>query len=44
MTAQAYARPELLASTEWLAERLDDPNVRGSMGEWANREDAPLEL
>jgi thiosulfate/3-mercaptopyruvate sulfurtransferase len=23
-----YARPELLASTEWLAEHLDDPSVR----------------
>lgn len=23
-----YARPELLAETEWLAERLDDPKVR----------------
>ena len=28
MTEHQYARPELLASTEWLAERLDDPNVR----------------
>ena len=28
MTEQQYARPELLVSTEWLAERLDDPNVR----------------
>ena len=28
MTDQQYARPELLASTEWLAKRLDDPNVR----------------
>jgi thiosulfate/3-mercaptopyruvate sulfurtransferase len=23
-----YARPELLATTEWLAERLDDPSIR----------------
>ncbi len=23
-----FARPELLATTEWLAERLDDPSVR----------------
>ena len=28
MTEQQYTRPELLASTEWLAEHLDDPNVR----------------
>ncbi len=23
-----FARPELLATTEWLAERLDDPSIR----------------
>ena len=28
MSDQGYARPELLASTEWLAEHIDDPNVR----------------
>ena len=28
MTDQGYDRPELLATTEWLAEHLDDPNVR----------------
>ena len=28
MTHQAYTRPELLASTDWLAEHLDDLNVR----------------
>lgn len=28
MTDQNYARPELLASTEWLADHLDDPDVR----------------
>ena len=28
MTEQGYARPELLASTEWLADHLDDPDVR----------------
>lgn len=28
MSEQGYARPELLASTEWLAEHIDDPNVR----------------
>lgn len=26
--AAGFARPELLAETEWLAERLDDPSVR----------------
>jgi thiosulfate/3-mercaptopyruvate sulfurtransferase len=26
--AQQFARPELLASPQWLAEHLDDPNVR----------------
>ncbi len=26
--AAEYARPELLAETDWLAERLDDPSVR----------------
>lgn len=28
MTTQGYARPELLVETEWLQERLDDPNIR----------------
>jgi thiosulfate/3-mercaptopyruvate sulfurtransferase len=28
MTMQGYARPELLVETDWLAERLDDPNIR----------------
>ena len=28
MSDQGYARPEMLASTEWLAEHIDDPNVR----------------
>jgi hypothetical protein len=29
MTASSgYARPELLAATEWLAQHLDDPNIR----------------
>ena len=28
MSDQGYARPELLASTEWLAEHIDDDNVR----------------
>ena len=28
MTAQDYARPELLVETDWLEARLDDPNVR----------------
>ena len=28
MTTQGYARPELLADTDWLAEHLDDPNIR----------------
>ncbi len=28
MTHQGYARPELLASTEWLSEHLDDPGIR----------------
>ena len=28
MSDQGYARPELLATTEWLAEHIDDPNVR----------------
>ena len=28
MTDEGYARPELLASTDWLAEHLDDSNVR----------------
>ena len=28
MTNEGYARPELLASTDWLAERLDDSNIR----------------
>ena len=28
MTDQGYARPELLASTDWLAEHLDDSNIR----------------
>ena len=23
-----FARPELLATTDWLAERLDDPSIR----------------
>lgn len=26
--SSAYARPELLADTEWLAQHLDDPNIR----------------
>ena len=28
MTDQGYDRPELLASTEWLAEHIDDPDIR----------------
>ena len=28
MTTQGYARPELLAETEWLAEHLNDANLR----------------
>jgi thiosulfate/3-mercaptopyruvate sulfurtransferase len=28
VTMTAYARPETLVSTEWVAERLDDPSVR----------------
>jgi thiosulfate/3-mercaptopyruvate sulfurtransferase len=28
MTTQGYARPELLAETVWLAQRLNDPNIR----------------
>ena len=28
MTNEGYARPEMLASTDWLAERLDDSNIR----------------
>ena len=28
MTNQAYARPEMLATTDWLAEHLDDPGIR----------------
>ena len=28
MSDQGYARPEMLASTEWLSEHIDDPNVR----------------
>lgn len=28
MTSGGYARPELLAETGWLAQHLDDPNVR----------------
>ena len=28
MNSQGYARPELLAETEWLAEHLSDPEVR----------------
>jgi thiosulfate/3-mercaptopyruvate sulfurtransferase len=28
MSTSAYARPEALVSTEWLAEHLSDPNVR----------------
>ena len=28
MTHEGYARPELLASTDWLAEHLDDPGIR----------------
>ncbi len=28
MSDQDYARPELPASTEWLAEHIDDPDVR----------------
>ena len=28
MTHESYARPEMLASTDWLAEHLDDPNIR----------------
>ena len=28
MTQASYARPEMLASTGWLAENLDDPGIR----------------
>jgi len=28
MTTQGYTNPDLLVESEWLAERLDDPNVR----------------
>lgn len=39
ISERAYARPELLADTEWLAERLNDPRVRvvdaRSAGEYA---------
>lgn len=28
LTAAAYARPEMLVSTEWLAAHLNDPNIR----------------
>lgn len=28
MTTQGYANPDLLVETDWLAERLDDPNIR----------------
>jgi thiosulfate/3-mercaptopyruvate sulfurtransferase len=28
MTTQGYAQPELLVETDWLAERLDDPQIR----------------
>ena len=28
MTTQGYARPEMLADTDWLAEHIDDPNIR----------------
>ena len=28
MTAKGYARPELLVDTDWLAEHVDDPNLR----------------
>lgn len=36
MTDGGYARPELLASTDWLAERLDHPNmVIVDCGGWA---------
>ena len=28
MTTQGYARPELLVETDWLAARLDDPQIR----------------
>ena len=27
-TSRGYAHPEVLVSTEWVAEHLDDPNVR----------------
>ena len=28
LSERAYARPELLAETSWLADRLTDPNIR----------------
>ena len=28
MAADGYTNPELLAETDWLAEHLDDPNIR----------------
>ena len=28
MTSQGYARPEMLADTDWLADHIDDPNLR----------------
>ena len=28
MVSTGYARPELLADTDWLAQHLDDPDIR----------------
>jgi thiosulfate/3-mercaptopyruvate sulfurtransferase len=28
MATEGYVQPELLVETDWLAERLDDPNLR----------------
>ena len=38
--AEQFARPELLASPQWLAEHLDDPNVRIVDGRTAQLYDA----